>query len=106
MIVCLCHGVSHHDIARAVHEGCASFDELQDELLVSTACGACHDCANRVFDESVCAAAAATHGHAPASPSHELRHRAPTRQLIRMPVAGARNGAESRHAAGVLESAR
>ena len=34
MIICVCHRVSHHDIARAVREGCASFEELQFELQV------------------------------------------------------------------------
>jgi bacterioferritin-associated ferredoxin len=46
MIVCICHRVSDRDIARAVNEGCASFDALQDELRVATACGACIDCAH------------------------------------------------------------
>jgi bacterioferritin-associated ferredoxin len=51
MIVCICHRVSHHDIARAVRDGCASFDELQFELAVATGCGACHDCARETFHE-------------------------------------------------------
>ncbi len=49
MIVCVCHRVSDRDIARAAREGCASFDELQHELAVGTACGACHDCAHDTF---------------------------------------------------------
>ena len=49
MIVCVCHRVSDRDIARAAREGCASFDELQHELAVATACGACHDCARDAF---------------------------------------------------------
>jgi bacterioferritin-associated ferredoxin len=51
MIVCVCHRVSHHDIARAVKDGCSSFDELQFELSVATACGACHDCARQTFEQ-------------------------------------------------------
>lgn len=53
MIVCLCHRVSDRDIAQAAREGCASFEELQDELCVATACGACHDCARDTFREHV-----------------------------------------------------
>lgn len=50
MIVCLCHRVSDRDIRREAAAGCASFDELQDELRVATSCGACHDCAREIFD--------------------------------------------------------
>jgi bacterioferritin-associated ferredoxin len=49
MIVCLCHRVSDRDIASVARQGCASFDELQDELRVGTACGACSDCARETF---------------------------------------------------------
>ncbi|NUZ06997.1 (2Fe-2S)-binding protein [Piscinibacter koreensis] len=107
MIVCLCHDVSHHDIARAVDEGCASFDELQDELRVATACGACHDCAHRVYHEAVCGpkqAAQRTGQPAPVA-RHEQRPRPPMRQLIRMPVSGAWNGAESRAGTPALDAA-
>lgn len=50
MIVCVCHRVSDRDIHREVRQGCASFDELQDELRVGTGCGACTDCARDTFD--------------------------------------------------------
>ena len=50
MIGCLCHRVSDRDIAAAQRGGCASFEDLQDELRVATACGACHDCAQEVFE--------------------------------------------------------
>ena len=59
MIVCLCHRVSDRDIAQAAREGCASFEDLQDELCVATACGACHDRARDTFHEHACAAASA-----------------------------------------------
>ena len=49
MIVCVCHRVSDRDIARAAQAGCASFDDLQFELSVATACGRCHDCAQQTF---------------------------------------------------------
>ena len=50
MIVCVCHRVSDRDIEREVRHGCVSFDELQDELRVGTACGRCLDCAHDTFD--------------------------------------------------------
>jgi bacterioferritin-associated ferredoxin len=50
MIVCICHRVSDRDIAHAVRAGCASFDELQDELRVGLGCGACHECARDTFE--------------------------------------------------------
>ncbi|CAM3939468.1 bacterioferritin-associated ferredoxin [Roseateles saccharophilus] len=52
MIVCVCHRVSDRDIAIAASSGCPSFEALQDELRVATACGACRDCACAVFEES------------------------------------------------------
>ncbi|WP_284615543.1 (2Fe-2S)-binding protein [Aquabacterium humicola] len=58
MIVCLCRRISDRDIQHAVREGINSFDVLQDETGVSSHCGACHDCANEVFQE----ACAALHG--------------------------------------------
>jgi bacterioferritin-associated ferredoxin len=49
MIVCLCHRVSDRDIAREAAAGCHSFETLQQELLVGTACGSCLDCAHETF---------------------------------------------------------
>lgn len=49
MIVCVCHRVSEQHIAREVRSGCDSFDELQSDLRVGTACGACTDCAREAF---------------------------------------------------------
>jgi bacterioferritin-associated ferredoxin len=56
MVICICHRVSDRDIARAAREGCASFEELQDELRVGTGCGACGDCAREVFGQHAGAA--------------------------------------------------
>lgn len=50
MIVCVCHRVSDQHIAREVRSGCDSFDELQSDLRVGTACGACTDCAREAFE--------------------------------------------------------
>ena len=49
MIICICHRVSDRDIAHAARQGCNSFDDLQLELGVATACGKCHDCAHQTF---------------------------------------------------------
>ena len=54
MIVCVCHRVSDRDITRGVRAGCASFDQLQDELRVGTGCGACLDCARDTFNAARC----------------------------------------------------
>ena len=54
MIVCLCHRVSDRSIETEVRRGCRSFEALQDELCVGSACGACESCARQTFD---CAAA-------------------------------------------------
>ena len=45
MIVCVCRRVSDRDIHHAARDGVQSFDELQAELGVATACGSCADCA-------------------------------------------------------------
>jgi bacterioferritin-associated ferredoxin len=50
MIVCLCHRVTESQITRHARAGCASFEALQDELRVATACGVCLECARDTFD--------------------------------------------------------
>jgi bacterioferritin-associated ferredoxin len=50
MIVCVCHRVSDRQIEREARSGCTSFDELQSDLRVGTACGACTDCARETFE--------------------------------------------------------
>lgn len=62
MIVCLCHRISDRDIAQAVRAGCSSFDGLQDELRVATACGACGDCARETLAQHCRALAPAAAG--------------------------------------------
>lgn len=66
MIVCLCHRISDRDIQVAVKSGTASFDDLQDDLRVATACGCCRDSALEVFG-SACACSGASSGAAPAA---------------------------------------
>ena len=68
MIICICHRISDRDITRAVRKGCASFDELQDETRVATACDAGHDCVHQSFQAQApagsCLSGRAQAGHA------------------------------------------
>lgn len=73
MIVCLCHRISDRDIQRAVREGVADFEMLQDDTCIARNCGCCEDCARQVFDAAVAAAAPA---HAPAHVIHIHRQAA------------------------------
>jgi bacterioferritin-associated ferredoxin len=67
VIVCVCHRVSDRDIEREVRHGCGSFEELQDDLRVGTACGRCTDCARDTFDVArACRPAAAALPSGPA----------------------------------------
>lgn len=68
MIVCVCHRVSDRDIEREVRQGCHSFDELQDELRVGTACGTCTDCARDTFDGALARRPVLAEGRAANSP--------------------------------------
>lgn len=68
MIVCVCRRVSDRDIARAAQQGCVSFEALQDELGVATACGACRECARETFTKH-----AAVPGTTASSPHATIR---------------------------------
>lgn len=58
MIVCVCRRVSDRDIHRAAREGVSSFDDLQADTGVGTACGSCVDCARDTWaDACQCATA-------------------------------------------------
>ncbi|MEZ5647001.1 MAG: (2Fe-2S)-binding protein [Burkholderiaceae bacterium] len=50
MIVCVCHRVSDHHIARAARSGMA-FDDIQLEMGVATQCGKCESCARAVWSQ-------------------------------------------------------
>jgi bacterioferritin-associated ferredoxin len=71
MIVCICHRVSDRDIEREARQGCGSFEALQDELHVATACGACRECAHKTF-ERACAGTAVVAWHGPGAAA--VRH--------------------------------
>ena len=49
MINASCHRISDRDIARARHEGRASFDDAQEETRTSTGSNACDDRAHQSF---------------------------------------------------------
>ncbi len=50
MIICLCHRVTESQIERHARGGCMSYEHLQDDLRVGTACGACGECARTTFE--------------------------------------------------------
>ncbi|MCW5654764.1 (2Fe-2S)-binding protein [Hydrogenophaga sp.] len=50
MIVCVCHRVSDHTIARCARSGMA-FDDIQLELGVATQCGQCESGARALWSE-------------------------------------------------------
>lgn len=89
MIICICHRVSDRDIARAVREGCADFDTLQDQLRVATGCGACRECARETFDAAraqACAGACQGQRTAPTAPAWHGVHRGPVRGAATLPA--------------------
>lgn len=102
MIVCLCRRVSDRDIAFAVSDGCDSFDDLQTDLGVGTACGCCEDCAKQTFDQQrrahagVCASAQASQdaGRQPL-PASRPAFVAPSRRRLIPIVAQAVTGFEA-----------
>jgi len=69
MITCVCHRIADRDVARTVHDGCTSFDELQFQLAVATCCGKCHASARQTFDvhqaQLAVSGRAAERGYAP-----------------------------------------
>lgn len=83
MIVCICHRVSDRDIARAVRAGCESFEALQDDLRVATACGACHDCASATFREHALPAGASAFSAAAMAPATHTGH---TLHTVHLPM--------------------
>ncbi|EHQ52075.1 BFD domain-containing protein (2Fe-2S)-binding domain-containing protein [Ectothiorhodospira sp. PHS-1] len=53
MYVCLCKGITDHQIRRAVAEGADSMRDLRRELGVCTDCGKCGVCANRLLRDTL-----------------------------------------------------
>ncbi len=53
MYVCICNGVTDHEIRRRVEAGTTAYEALQYELGVGTCCGQCADCARSVIEETL-----------------------------------------------------
>ncbi len=52
MYVCMCHGITDHDIHREAAGGVASFAELQARTGCGDCCGCCQDEALATFDQA------------------------------------------------------
>ena len=49
MYVCICHAVTDREIQYAVRDGVLTFEQLRQQLGVSTGCGRCEQHARHVF---------------------------------------------------------
>jgi bacterioferritin-associated ferredoxin len=49
VIVCICSRVSDRDMARAVGNGCATFEALQQQLNLGTRCNRCLEFVQALF---------------------------------------------------------
>ncbi|HUU73428.1 MAG TPA: bacterioferritin-associated ferredoxin [Burkholderiales bacterium] len=52
MYVCLCNGVTEHQIRDAVSDGAVSLHDLRNSLGVASCCGRCADCAQEIIEEA------------------------------------------------------
>lgn len=50
--VCICNGITDHDIRRAAEAGCSSMAELTMRTGVGACCGSCVDTAAALLDEA------------------------------------------------------
>lgn len=53
MYVCLCKGVTDHQIREAVANGSTKFGQIRKELGLASQCGKCGILAREVFNESL-----------------------------------------------------
>lgn len=51
MYVCLCHGVTEHQVRQAAAEGCDSLHELTARTGVASGCGSCASTASEILAE-------------------------------------------------------
>ena len=51
MYVCVCHGVTDHQIRRAAEEGVREVHELTMRTGAGSSCGSCLDLAAKILDE-------------------------------------------------------
>ena len=52
MYVCLCHGVTDHDIRRAAEAGCSSVSELTMRTGLGSGCGTCGEMAAELLAQA------------------------------------------------------
>ncbi len=52
MYVCICNGITDHDIRQAAEAGCDSMAELTMRTGAGSCCGSCVDMASEILDES------------------------------------------------------
>ncbi len=52
MYVCICNGITDHDIRRAADAGCATLSELTMRTGVGACCGTCVDTAAALLEEA------------------------------------------------------
>lgn len=52
MYVCLCNGVTDHQIRQSINEGASSLHDLQNALGVATQCGQCACLTQELLDQS------------------------------------------------------
>ena len=64
MYVCLCNGVSDHDIRETIAEGACSVEEVAYCTGAGTKCGSCVSAVAKLLDE---------HAEAKSHPAHRLR---------------------------------
>lgn len=51
MFVCVCHGITDHQIRRAADEGVREVHELTMRTGAGSSCGSCMDLAQQLLDE-------------------------------------------------------
>lgn len=52
-LVCTCMGVMYSEIVKAIEQGNATFEQLQETLLVGTGCSSCVEEVNQILRESL-----------------------------------------------------
>jgi bacterioferritin-associated ferredoxin len=55
MYVCLCNGVTDHEIRAEIRQGACTMRELRSRLGVAMCCGRCGECVEAILTESAMA---------------------------------------------------
>lgn len=51
-LVCTCMAVMYSDIIQAIQEGAATYEQLQEKLLVGTGCSSCVEEVHQILKEN------------------------------------------------------